>query len=129
VIEDLAQRQSISGPFSFWKQKSGGIVKTTGPINVLFAAMVSAAIYGAVAAVSIPAISFFLLASSNGPGDLMTERGMVVAVIAPAGCGAAGFLLGALMASIANLLVAPARPRIVEEPERAAEALSASAVA
>jgi hypothetical protein len=127
----LAQRQSISGPFSFWKQKSGGIVRKTGPINVLFAAMVSAAIYGAVAAVCIPAISFFVLASTSGPGDPTTERGMIVAVIAPAFCAALGFILGALMATVANLVVAPAQPRVVakEQRERAAEAYSASAVA
>ena len=128
MIEDLAQRQWISEPF-FFEQKSGGIVKTTGPINVLFAAMVSAAIYGAVAAVCIPMISFFVLASTSGPGDLMTERGMVIAVIAPALCALLGFMLGAGMATVANLVAAPARPRVVEEPQQAAQAYSASAVA
>jgi len=91
-------------------------MKSTGPINVMFAASVSAALVGGLAVLVVPALAFFYLVGNNSLVDKGTESGMVLAVVTPLCCAAAGFMLGALMASIANMLAEPSfRPAVVRE--------------
>jgi hypothetical protein len=102
-------------------------MKSTGPINVMFAASASAATLGVLAVLFVPALAFFYLVGNNRPLDGTTEYGMILAVVTPFCCAAAGFILGALMASIANMLAAPSfRPAVVRE--RTMEAYAGAAI-
>jgi hypothetical protein len=102
-------------------------MKSTGPINVMFAASVSGALVGGLAVLFVPALAFFYLVGSTRLADGGAEFSMTLAVATPFCCAAAGFMLGALMASIANMLAEPSfRPAVVRE--RAMEAYAGSAI-
>jgi|SRR5215467_7824998 len=91
-------------------------MKSTGPINVMFAASVSAVLVGGLAVLFVPALAFFYLVGNNSLVNGGTEFSMVLAVVTPLCCAAAGFMLGGLMASIANMLAEPSvRPAVVRE--------------
>jgi hypothetical protein len=91
-------------------------MKSAAPINVMFAASASAFVAGGFAVVFVPALAFFYLVSGNRPMEVGSEYGMMLAVVAPLCCTVAGFILGALMASLANMLAEPSfRPLVVKE--------------
>jgi hypothetical protein len=128
----FGSEKNFSGPCPFLGHTAKEIerkiaMKSTGPINVMFAASVSAALVGGLAVLFVPTLAFFYLAGNNRPTDGGTEFGMILAVATPFCCAAAGFMLGAIMASIANMLAEPSfRPVVVRE--RAMEAYAGSAI-
>ena len=128
----FGSEMEISGPFSFLGHTAKELerkiaMKSTGPINVMFAASVSAALVGGLAVLFVPALAFFYLVGNNSLVGGGTEFGMVLAVVTPLCCATAGFMLGALMASIANMLAEPSfRPAVVKE--KAMEAYAGAAI-
>ena len=64
-------------------------MKSTGPINVVFAASASAVTLGGLAVLFVPALAFFYLVGANRPVNGATEYGMILAVVTPFCCAAA----------------------------------------
>jgi hypothetical protein len=128
----FGSEKNFSGPFSFWgigeeDRERKIAMKSTGAINVMFAASVSGALVGGLAVLFVPALAFFYLVGNTRLTDGGTEFSMILAVVTPFCCAAAGFMLGALMASIANMLAEPSfRPAVVRE--RALEVYAGSAI-
>lgn len=103
-------------------------MRSTGPINVMFAASVSAAVAGTFAVCLVPALAFLCLMTGSPPADGSTEYGMTLAVVTPLCCAVAGFILGGSMASIANTLVKPSfRPAAVVK-EKSLETYAGSVI-
>ena len=90
-------------------------------INVFSVALVSGALHGGAAMLFVPIFSFLLLCWGTAPARLTpstrVDEGMVLAVIAPALCGAFGFIVGALGALAHNALAQNQRQQTVEVSE------------
>jgi len=87
-------------------------------INVFSVALVSGALHGCAAMLFVPIFSFLLLCWNTGPAQTTpstsADKGMVLAVIAPALCAAFGFVVGALGALAHNALAENQIRHIVE---------------
>jgi len=92
-------------------------------INVFSVALVSGVLHGGAAMLFVPIFSFLLLCWSNAPAQIIpsasVDKGMVLAVIAPALCAAFGFVVGALGALAHNALAQNQRRHTVEISEPA----------
>jgi hypothetical protein len=102
-------------------ERMGNTMRDSRPISVPMVAIVSAAIYGGIAVLCVPALSFvFHLATSDG-GPAVTDTSldtwMTMAVLAPVFCALLGFVSGMFMASMFNLFV---RQTIRRTPAREA---------
>ena len=90
-------------------------------INVFSVALVSGALHGGAAMLFVPIFSFLLLCWSTAPAQITpstsVDKGMVLAVIAPALCAAFGFVVGALGALAHNALAQNQRRHTVEVGE------------
>lgn len=92
-------------------------------INVFSVALVSGALHGGAAMLFVPIFSFLLLCWNTGPvqttPSISADKGMVLAVIAPALCAAFGFVVGALGALAHNALAQNQRRHTIEVSEPA----------
>ncbi len=104
-----------------------GLVQDDRRVNVLQAAMVSAAVLGLGGVVFVPALSFVSLITSSASGRNVseTDQAMVLAVIAPLIGAVLGFASGILTASFFNLLIEKKLPHaIVAEEEHSVRSVA-----
>src|SRR5260370_17741641 len=97
-----------------------GLVQDDRRVNVLQAAMVSAAVLGLGGVVFVPALSFVSLITSSASGRNVseTDQAMVLAVIAPLIGAVLGFSIGILTASLFHLLIEIKIPHALVADER-----------
>jgi hypothetical protein len=90
-------------------------------INVFSVALVSGVLHGGAAMLFVPIFSFLLLCWSPAQiiPSTIVDKGMVLAVIAPALCAAFGFFVGAIAALAYNALAQNQRRHTVEVSEPA----------
>lgn len=100
----------------------GSPVNKTRMMNVLMIAGVSAAVHGLIAVVTVPALSFMMLAVGEPPAPLKglvaaADHGMIFAVFLPLTFALVGFMAGGFLAAFYTMLTAekPAPPVPVEE--------------
>lgn len=96
------------------------MMRDTKRVSVPVVAAASGLVYGAVAVVAIPTLSFLFLTTADSSalagGTAATEQVMLIAVVAPLLCAILGGACGVVMAFLFNMLVEEKRrPAVAAE--------------